>query len=127
MTLHLGLPDGIPLNSPAVRTRLPSRRLANHHELVWRGKLLSITVGFDDATPRRVREIFADGHKVGSDRDAEIDDFCTMASMLLQSGWAIEDLQHRLSREATDPDAPAASIFGFILKFAAKCEKEPLT
>lgn len=102
------------------RVVLPSRRMSENIDLHWGGRAWSITIGFDDSS--FVREIFADGSKVGSEREAELDDACILISLLLQSGWLISEISARLSREATDRDAPAASILGLAVKVAAEAE-----
>jgi len=104
----------------SARQPLPNRRHCETIAVHWAGRPWSIGVGFDDS--HFAREIFADGAKVGSEREAELDDACILVSMMLQSGWAIADLQARLSREGIDPAAPAASIVGLAIKIAAEAE-----
>lgn len=120
MSLHLALPEGaVPIARP-IRASLPARRKNETQDLTWSGKVWTVTVGFDEFG--LAREIFADGSKVGSEMEALLDDACILVSMLLQSGWHITDLVDRLSREATDPDAPAASILGLLMKVTAQAE-----
>lgn len=104
----------------ARRIPLPDRRPSETIVFAWAGREWTITVGFDDS--HYVREIFADGAKIGSEREAELDDACILISMLLQSGWLIQDLLAKLSRQGIDPEAPAASVFGLMCKIAAEAE-----
>lgn len=102
------------------RHPLPARREAVTILIVWEGTPWSISVGFDESW--RVREIFADGHKTGTDIEAILDDACILTSMLLQSGANIADLADKLGREGVKPEAPAASIVGLAIKKAAEIE-----
>ena len=104
----------------AIPHQLPPRRLTVTVGIEWANRAWSISVGFDDAL--QVREIFADGHKSGTDVEAILDDACILISMLLQSGASIQDLAEKLGREGVDPTAPASSIVGIAIKRAAEVE-----
>lgn len=105
----------------AARTVLPNRRPC---ETVTIGGLdgrpIDICVGYDQSG--RVREIFADGHKIGSDADAALDDGLVMASILLQHGVSVSELSRHIGRESIVRDAPAASMLGLAIEAAAKLE-----
>jgi len=104
------------------RYRLKDRRRSENIRLTWSNTAWMLTVGFDEQC--FAREIFADGSKVGSEMEALLDDACIIVSLALQSGWQIQELVNRLSREATDPASPAASILGLLVKVAAQAEAE---
>lgn len=102
------------------RHPLRPRREAVTTLIEWEGSTWSVSVGFDEGW--RVREIFADGTKTGTDLEAMLDDACILTSMLLQSGADIADLADKLGREGVKPWAPAASIVGLAIKKAAEIE-----
>lgn len=104
------------------RHQLPPRRLTVTNNIEWARRAWSISVGFDDAL--KVREIFADGHKSGTELEAILDDACILISMLLQAGASIQDLAEKLGREGVDPSAPASSIPSSILGLAIKRASE---
>ena len=103
------------------RQRLPDRRKSETIDVVWADKTWHVSIGFD--AQGCARELFADGSKIGSEMEALLDDACILLSMLLQSGWQARELVDKLSREAIDPKAPAASILGLIVKVAAAAEQ----
>lgn len=104
-----------------MRTTLPDRRPCEIETVLdSAGNRLDVCVGFDAAG--RVREIFADGYKVGSDARAELSDALVMASVALQSGLDIDALRRHVGREAIHPGAPAASTLGLALDTAARME-----
>jgi len=106
------------------RTKLPDRRRLLGFVIEWpqgSKRTWSIQVGFDAAC--FVREIFGDGPKSGTDMHAVLDDGCILASIALQFGATIQDLAHAVSREASRPDAPAASIVGVAIEAAARQER----
>ena len=79
------------------RRRLPDRRLSPGATLDHHGARYRMTVGlYPDGSPG---EIFIRGPKVGSDSDALVDDAATMASLLLQLGFAADDLARRLTAD----------------------------
>lgn len=104
------------------RIRLPDRRRAFTFELVWRGSELTFSVGLDASW--RVREIFADGHKTGTDLESLYDDACIVMSEVLQRGLGIAALAAKLRREAVDPQASAASFIACLAEAAARAEQE---
>ena len=109
----------MPVNS---RVRLPYRRECETLTIQdFGGKPLDVSIGLD---PRhRVREVFVDGHKIGSDAEANIDDGLVLASVLLQSGHSIQELAKLVGRESIVPGAPAASLVGLVIETAAKMEE----
>lgn len=72
------------------RVRLSDRRMAVLERVVWQGRAFELGVGFDAAG--RVRELFLDGHKSGTDMEALLDDAAVLASLALQHGAAAGDL-----------------------------------
>jgi hypothetical protein len=78
------------------RQRLASRRMQLSNAFSWNGIDMLVSVGFDRAG--RVREIFAEGLRCGSDSDVLIDDACIMASLLLQHGYSATELLGKLMR-----------------------------
>lgn len=103
------------------RHQLPPRRHCLTTIVQWDNKDWLIALGFDDAW--RVREIFGDGHKTGSHMEAILDDVCLLISFLLQHGMEVATLADKLGREGADPQAPAASFIGLIVKHAAEIER----
>lgn len=102
------------------RIKLPDRRRAFTFELEWRGSELTFSVGLD--RDWRVREIFADGHKTGTDLEALYDDACIVMSEALQRGLDVAALAAKLRREAVDPQASAASFIACLAEGAARAE-----
>lgn len=104
-----------------MRKPLPNRRpCVTETVFDAAGKPLDVCCGFDAAG--KVREIFADGHKVGSDARAELSDALVMASVLLQHDMGISDLSRHVGRDAIIPGAPAASTLGLAIDTAARVE-----
>lgn len=99
------------------RTPLPNRRPSESKDTQWAGKPITICVGRDERGD--VREVFADYAKVGSDAQAVIADGLVLLSLLLQHGVSITEVAVHLGRESVDPDAPAASVLGFVVAEAA--------
>lgn len=104
------------------RKSLTNRRPNESLDLVWAGAPLTVCVGFDDEG--RVKEVFADHAKVGSDTHALLSDALVLTSILLQSGARISSLARHLGRESVTPGAQAASALGFIVESAARMEAE---
>lgn len=107
------------------RRRLPNRRLTITHTVVWDGRTMMVGVGFDRAGV--AREIFLNGHKVGSKFEALMQDACVVVSWLLQHGPRAADLAEQIDRPHDDTDkdgnpAPAASLIGWILIKLAEIE-----
>ncbi len=96
------------------RSRLPNRRdnVSETIEIDERTPRLSVTFG--KAADDHVAEIFVDGHKVGSQAEALLDDACILVSILLQHGYTARDLEACLSRE---------SIISKLLSTAADLER----
>ena len=102
------------------RQRLPDRRLTITHTVEWQDRTLMVGVGFDrDGV---AREIFLNGHKVGSQFEALMQDTCVLVSLLLQHGPSAAELARQIDRPAADPNAPAASLVGWILIKLAEIE-----
>ncbi len=94
------------------RTRLPNRRLCATHTLNWNDCDLWMGVGYD--TSGRAREVFLNGHKVGSEIEAMIQDACVLVSLHLQRGLSAAALARHLGREGTYRGATAASLIGLV-------------
>lgn len=107
-----------------MRNLLKNRRPNETLEVVWpneaKGAALTICVGFD--ADDMVKEVFAEQPKVGSDAHAILSDALVLMSILLQHGFPVGQIARHLARESVDPDAPAASILGFIAEKAASLE-----
>ena len=76
------------------RATLPARRPNATHHAEHNGKAISITVGYD--LTGRPMEVFADGHREGSDMRALMSDACVVISIALQRGATPEELAHSL-------------------------------
>lgn len=110
------------LSSGAKRTRLPNRRPSIAATIDWQGKTWLLGTGFDRGG--KVREVFLNGPKIGSDAEALLADACVVISLLLQHGLAAPELARHLGREGIEPGAPAASPLGHIAEEIAKLEAE---
>lgn len=105
-----------------MRKALPNRRPCETITVYdAAGKPMDVSVGYDSTG--HVREIFADGHKIGSDAEADIDDALVMVSIALQTGWPVAKLAKRIGRESVVPGAPAASRIGLAIETAAELER----
>lgn len=104
------------------RARLPNRRPAIVATVDWEGRTWLLGCGFDRGG--RVREVFLNGPKIGSDQEAVLADGCVLMSLLLQSGMDAPALAGHLGREGIAPGAPAASPLGRIAGELAKLEAE---
>lgn len=106
------------------RTPLPSRRRNETFTLDWRGQTVSVTFGIDAAG--RVREVFADIAKTGTDLQALLADWCVIVSVALQHDIPPSALARSLCR-VPDPargegaDLPA-SLIGAIMEVATTAE-----
>ena len=80
------------------RTRLPARRPNLTDSFAWGGVRFTVTAGFDERGA--IREVFADGVKVGSDTEGLLDDACILVSLLLQHGYTPDRLAGHLLRKA---------------------------
>jgi len=99
------------------RQTLPNRRPCVTVDTVWNGNRVTIGVGFDPATGE-VMEAFADAAS-GADQDQSLRDACTIASMSLQWGSPLDDLERSLGRvpayamadgAMVKTDAPASPV-----------------
>lgn len=104
------------------RQRLPDRRLTITNTVEWQGRTLMVGVGFDHDGV--AREVFLNGHKVGSQFETLMQDTCVVVSWLLQHGPSAAELATQIDRPPADPGAPAASLTGWILITVAKIEAE---
>lgn len=107
------------------RHQLPPRRHCLTVEVVWTSRSgaqssWTITIGVDEAW--KVREVFGDGHKAGTDLEGLFDDACILISMALQSGHDARALAAKLGREGIEEGSPASSFIGFIVTRAAELE-----
>lgn len=102
------------------RVPLPDRRQNLTVEVVFGGQGLTVCMGFDPAGT--VREVFAAGHKAGSDMRHVIDDACVIISIALQNGITVEALAKSLGRvpipgfdeAGAAPASPIGAILGAI-------------
>ena len=100
------------------RTPLPARRQNQTVEVDFAGQRVIVCMGFDPAGA--VREVFAAGHKAGSDMQHVIDDACVIISIALQHGITAEALAKSLGRvpawrgglEVEAPASPVGAILG---------------
>lgn len=108
--------------------KLPNRRMSISETIEWRGQRYHVTVGFH--ADGKVAELFINGHKVGSDNEASLQDGCVVFSLALQNGADVEGLSDSLGREHTDPGAPtegvgrAASALGMAANLAAAIQRD---
>lgn len=72
------------------RQRLPNRRLIISQSLPWQGNRWLLGVGWD--VEGRVREIFLDGPKIGSDAEAMLGAAAMLISARLQEGATAAEL-----------------------------------
>jgi hypothetical protein len=80
----------------ATRTPLPERRPSETREIRFDGATYTVSVSYyPDGRPG---DVFADGHREGSDMQAMIDDFCIVASIAMQRGATPDELMHSLGR-----------------------------
>lgn len=105
----------------AERAPLPYRRQNQAVEVDFGDQRLTVCMGFD--LDGAVREVFAAGHKAGSDMQHVIDDACVIISIALQHGIVVAALAKSLGRVPVprlgkDSDAPASPI-GAILEALA--------
>lgn len=106
------------------RTPLPSRRRNETFVISWRGQPVSVTFGIDASG--RVREVFADIAKTGTDLQALLADWCVIVSVALQHDIPPSALARSLSRvpdpaRGEDADLPA-SLIGAIMEVAITAE-----
>ena len=94
------------------RARLPDRRPSVVAAIEWQGRSWLVGAGFDGGG--RIREVFLNGPKIGSDAEALLADGCVLISLLLQHGLEVGDLARHLGREGVGPGAPMASPLGHI-------------
>ena len=94
------------------RRRLANRRPNRIETIEVGGRSIVACFGLD--TAGRVREVFADGAKSGSDLETAIDDAATLLSLALQSGYRAQDLVGRFSRDG---------ILGALVRRAAETRR----
>jgi hypothetical protein len=90
------------------RQRLADRRPSFTTQLVYDGRVYSVTLGFD-ARSDRIAEVFTHGAKVGSAMDRILDDACVALSLLLQHGVEHAALASSMGRLG-DGISPASII-----------------
>jgi hypothetical protein len=99
------------------RIRLPDRRQNETREIVVDGRRFTLTVGFGPGG--LPLEVFADGHREGSDMQAILHDACIVISHALQHGATPEALARSMCRvprfDAGGPSEGPASPIGAIL------------
>lgn len=103
----------------------PARRPVESCSVDWRGRALTVTVGFRPGT-RAAVEVAVRGWQAGSDLQALAEDACCVISSALQRGVAAGDLR-RLTGTAPDPAAGGAerpvSIIGAVLEAVERLEQ----
>lgn len=119
----LGSPCGAAATAArlALRMPLPDRRQNQTIEVEFGDQMLTVCMGFDPSGA--VREVFAAGHKAGSDMQHVIDDACVIISIALQHGIAVEALAKSLGRvpawrggrEVEALASPVGAILGAIV------------
>lgn len=77
------------------RTTLPARRPTLTSEIVHDERTLTVCIGFDEEG--QPREVFADGHKEGSQAQAFLNDACIVISIALQHGVSAAELSKSMS------------------------------
>jgi len=94
-----------------MRRVLPQRRHCETETIRWADKLWEFSVGFfPDGSPA---EIFVNGAKVGSEREALARDACVAVSIALQHGTPVDVLARAMLAES---DGEPSSIIGAIVK-----------
>ncbi len=94
------------------RHRLPNRRLTETRRVVHRtpdGREtpVSVSIGYDPASPARPREVFYDaGYQSGADLEFAVQDLCVVLSLLLQHGVDPREIGRSLSVSYGPDEAP---------------------
>ena len=103
-----------PARRPAAprRHRLPHRRLTETRSIVHttpdgRATPVSVSIGYDPASPARPREVVYDaGHRSGADLEFAVQDLCVVLSLLLQHGVDPREIGRSLSVSYGPDEAP---------------------
>ena len=103
------------------RPPLPRRRRNETRTISYRGQPVVVTVGFDAAGVPR--EVFANGHKEGSDMQHVLSDACVVVSIALQHGIGADELGKSLGavpawidgREGQAPASPIGAVVGCLM------------
>ncbi len=104
------------------RVRLPNRRICVTRDIEWitgTGEVMRITLGIGFDAAGRVKEVFADTNKVGSDFQATLSDGCVFISHALQHGVPLAPVAPGLLRVPAAVDTGEtrpASPLGAIVK-----------
>lgn len=116
---------------PEPRTRLPNRRTSLTELVTWQAadgseRAYHVTVGF--GSDDRPLEVFANGDREGSERDAILSDACVAISLALQHGATPASLARSMLlvpalgddpwRPATRPASPVGAIVGLLVEVA---------
>lgn len=88
-----------------MRRTLPTRRHCVTASTVWQGHPIEVSVGFDPATGGVV-EAFADIAK-GGQMQHTLSDACILASIAMQHGASLDELQKTLGSEKLSVDGRA--------------------
>lgn len=88
-----------------MRRTLPNRRHCVTASTVWQGHPVEVSVGFDPATGDVV-EAFADIAK-GGQMQHTLSDACILASIAIQHGASLDELQKTLGSEKLSVDGRA--------------------
>lgn len=110
------------------RERLPNRRIAVGEPIQWQGHVVHASFGFDDRG--RLREVFLEPGKRGTDLAVLLGDVAVLVSLLLQHGCPPQAIHASLGRVSADPalppaaDAPPASLIGAVVARAASVERQ---
>ena len=95
------------------RQRIPNRRASTTRELRDGG--LGFTFTFSRSAAGHVLEIFLQGHKPGSQSDANVRDTAVAASWALQFGCPLHVLRRALLRDSRDrPSTPLGAAVDLI-------------
>lgn len=105
-----------------MRNKLPDRRIQITRSIPWDNTVWDLSVGFDHEL--NAKEIFVKGLKVGTAREALMDDTFILASHLLQRGMTTDEMQEALTREPVDVMKTTSSELRYIIDMVVAIEKE---
>ncbi len=92
--------------------KLPNRRLCLTRSLDWKMHAWLVGAGFDDLG--RVREVFLQGPKAGSEFRMLLDDACVLVSKLLTAGVPIDEIAGWMGRDGDDAASPIGAVIGLL-------------
>ncbi len=95
------------------RLKLPSRRLAENHDVIFQGMEVQVTLGWSD--DGHIKEVFASTRKIGTQMDTMVRDTSVLLSIALQMHATAEMLQRSLTMtESGTPEGFAGVIVRMI-------------